>query len=609
MIPEGKARIRRMIPSLVGVVMLSLSATAVRAQNAATESKPADPPRGTITGRVVTPSGDTLGGATAFASPLGIIAQPRSVAVDPAGNFKFDGLDPAVYVIAAYAPGFVSPPSTAPDESRRYYHTGDSATLTLIKGGVITGTVTTATNGPVVAGTVHTFRIRDADGQPEQGLVQMRERPTDDRGVYRIYGLPPGTYVVSAGGSGRSYSGGLALGAYDSDIPTYAPSATRDTAMEVIVHSGEEITVDIQYRGETGQVVSGTLSGLNTTTSQGFGMTTGTVNLTDVRSRAVLMSAASSSINNNTFAFSGVADGEYELFAQQILPSRETMMSAPRRVKVQGADVTGISLSLTPLASISARLVLESNPPADCVKRRATALQETVVSVRPFKQGTKAAAAKTAKNEPAVEIPLAAANQGTDSVPDAKGELSLRNLQPGSYRIDSRLPSAGWYLRSITMGPPIKSSRLPEPNIPRDGINLKSGERVSGLTVTITEGAAALRGRISVAEGQRVPPDLRAYLVPAEREAADNVLRFFDAAAESDAGFAVGNIVPGRYWILARSADDGDPAKVKPIRQDSALRAKVLREAEAAKKEIQFKPCEQTTDYDLPYSLPVAPKP
>ena len=607
MIPDGKTRIRQMIPSLVGIAMLSLSATASRAQNATAESKPLDPPKGTITGRVVTPSGETLVGATAFASPLGIITQPRSVAVDPAGNFKIDGLDPAVYVINAYAPGFVTPPPTTPDESRRYYHTGDSVSLTLIKGGVITGTVTTANNGPVVAGTVHAFRIRDADGQPQPGSVQMRERQTDDRGVYRIYGLPPGTYVVSAGGSGRSFLG--AVGAYDSDVPTYAPSATRDTAMEVIVHSGEEITADIQYRGETGQAISGTLAGVNPATFQGFGGSTGTVNLTDVRSRAVLMSVGSGSSNNNTFAFNGVPDGEYELFAQQILPSRETTMSAPRRVKVQGTDVTGINLSLVPMASISARLVLEGNPPADCVKRRATALQETVISARPFKQETKPASGTTAKNEPAVEIPLAAANQGTDSVPDAKGDFTLRNLQPGSYRIDSRLPGAGWYLRSITMGPPIRTPRATDPNIPRDGINLKSGERASGLTVTITEGAAALRGRISVAEGQHVPPGLRVYIVPAEREAADNILRFFDAPAESDTGFAIGNIAPGRYWIIARSADDADPAKVKPIRQDSALRAKVLREAEAVKREIQFKPCERTTDYDLPYSLPVPPKP
>ena len=37
-------------------------------------------------------------------------------------------------------------------------------------------------------------------------------------------------------------------------------------------------------------------------------------------------------------------------------------------------------------------------------------------------------------------------------------------------------------------------------------------------------------------------------------------------------------------------------------------RAKVLRDAEALKKEITFKPCERTVDYELPFS-PTTSKP
>jgi hypothetical protein len=90
--------------------------------------------------------------------------------------------------------------------------------------------------------------------------------------------------------------------------------------------------------------------------------------------------------------------------------------------------------------------------------------------------------------------------------------------------------------------------------------------------------------------------------VPTEPEQAENVLHFFESAVETDASFAITNIAPGHYWIIARSADDGDPAKVKPIRQESALRARVLHEAGALKKEIAFKPCERLADFDLPYS-------
>jgi hypothetical protein len=120
--------------------------------------------------------------------------------------------------------------------------------------------------------------------------------------------------------------------------------------------------------------------------------------------------------------------------------------------------------------------------------------------------------------------------------------------------------------------------------------------------VTITEGAASLHGHLSAREGQRVPQGLRVYLVPAERESAENVLRFFESATDTSAGFAIDNIAPGRYWLIARAPDDADPSKLKSIRQEPALRARVLREAEALKKEIAFKPCEQTSDYELAWT-------
>lgn len=606
----NKTMIRCMISALVGIVMFSFSASSSRAQKAAaTENiNPNARPSGTIAGHVANQSGERISGAVAWASPIGIVAQPRGTAVDNSGNFRFEGLEAGVYSIYASVPGFVPQPNAAPEESRRYYHIGDSINLTMIKGGVITGTVTTATNTPVVAASVLAFRLRDANGQPQPGALQPRERLTDDRGVYRFYGLTPGTYIVSVGGAGRNYVS--SANPYDNDMPTYAPSATRDTAMEMVVGSGEEVTADIQYRGEAGQAISGTLAGLTQSPSQGMGMGmgTGTVTLTDVRTRAVLMSVPSSSLNSYAFAFYGVPDGDYEILGQQYLQTREIMMSAPRRVKVQGADVTGINLSLAPLASIAGRLMLEGNPSANCVKRRSSASQETLIVARRMKQDTKPPAARTARTETVNEIPISAV-QSADGVPDAKGDFVTRNLPAGSYRIDPQLPDAGWYLRSIALGVQPGTAKPSDRNVPRDGVTLKAGERASGLTVTLTEGAAGLRGRISVAEGQRVPPGLRVYLVPAEREAAENVLRFFDApAADSDSGFVISNIAPGRYWIISRPADDGDPKKVKPIRQDSPLRARVLRESEAAKKEIAFKPCEQAVDFDLPYSLP-APLP
>jgi hypothetical protein len=595
--PFARRGTRRMIPTLI-CVALSL-ATAARAQKAVSEKVPAAPPAGAISGRVVSQGGETMNGAMAYANSIGTLSLPRSTVADSSGSFKFEGLDAGVYSITASLPGFVSAPAISPAEPRRFYHTGDSVTLTMIKGGVITGTVTSATNGPVVAAPVRVFRVKDLNGEPEPGVVQMRERQTDDRGIYRFYGLPPGTYLISAGGQARIYNGPFA-GAYDNDVPTYAPSSSRDTATEFVVHSGEEITADIQYHGEAGQIISGTLAGLAQSASQSMGNATASINLTEVRSHLVVMTVGSSLGTNNTFAFYGVPDGEYELLAQQYLPSRDFMMSEPRRVRVQGTDITGINLNLAPLASISGRVVFESNPPADCVKHRENALPEILINARRFTPQTKPATGKAAKSEPAAMLPLMAANQGADSILDAKGDFVLRNLHRGAYHLDSQLPGTGWYLRSIASGP--TTGRPTDPNIPRDGLTVRSGEKVSGLTVTVSGGAAGLRGHITAAEGQRAPAGLRVYLVPAERDNADNVLRFFEGTSDANANFAIDNIAPGRYWLIARVSDDRDPVKVKPIRQEAALRAKVLREAEALKKEISFRPCEQVADYELSWT-------
>ena len=71
----------------------------------------------------------------------------------------------------------------------------------MIRGGAITGTVTNALGEPVVAVRVRATMVRDARGEvPKFMTFGLMEQSTDDRGIYRIYGLRPGTYIVSAGG-------------------------------------------------------------------------------------------------------------------------------------------------------------------------------------------------------------------------------------------------------------------------------------------------------------------------------------------------------------------------------------------------------------------------
>ncbi|HEY9430736.1 MAG TPA: hypothetical protein VI260_04540, partial [Blastocatellia bacterium] len=116
------------------------------------------------------------------------------------------------------------------------------------------------------------------------------------------------------------------------------------------------------------------------------------------------------------------------------------------------------------------------------------------------------------------------------------------------------------------------------------------------------EGAAGLKGKI-VAAGGRLPARILAHLAPAEPEARDEALRFAEASVESDGRFSFGNLAPGKYWLLARPILDSEPndKPARPAAWDTAERAKLRREAEAANIVIELKPCHRVSDYTLHY--------
>src|SRR6185503_13617659 len=463
-----------------------------------------------ISGRVVTPAGEPVAGGSIYAVASGAgTNQIQPVAIDRGGNFRIDNVEAGLYRIWANVPGFVSPvPPTTPGDSN-YYRPGEVVTITMAKGGVITGAVS-AQNRPIVGTVVRAIRLRDGDGKPLPLPGFGRERMTDDRGIYRLYGLPAGVYLVTAGGSTRF--GRMLPTSFDTDAFTYFPSSTRDTASEIVVRSGEETTADIQYRGEPGHAVSGTVGGAPESASQYISSVT--VSLTDVRDRSTILSTLANSFTNYAFTLYGVPDGEYELSAAQTLRSRETLKSEARRIRVRGADIDSIKLVLTAQAGIEGRVVLENNPMAECGKRRDTVIRETLIVARRYEPATKSPAG--AKGSPS-EVSILAGNQMAEGVADAAGSFTMKNLAAGTYRIEARAPASGWYVSSIAIGAAQTAAAKPASlALTRDGLTLRSAERLSGLTITIAEGAAGIRGRVAVPEGERLPVNLLVYLVPAD---------------------------------------------------------------------------------------------
>jgi hypothetical protein len=130
---------------------------------------------------------------------------------------------------------------------------------------------------------------------------------------------------------------------------------------------------------------------------------------------------------------------------------------------------------------------------------------------------------------------------------------------------------------------------------------VKPGDRLSGLTVTLTQGAASLSGEIVVGEGETVSEKLVVYLAPVEREKADNVLRFYAALVSKDGKVELTNIAPGRYWVLAQPATDDAASPLTKLRlpDEVETRLRLRRAAEAAKTEIELKPCQNVADFRI----------
>jgi hypothetical protein len=575
---------------LLRLALLAAFSLNVSAQVHEEESKGSAPKTGAITGQVVNENGQPIPHATIYVIAQMAPQQPRTTITDDGGNFQVSGLDALVYSINVSAPSYTAPPRD-PDTPRTYYRIGDSATISLLKGGVITGTVTSPTGEPLVQAGVRAILIRDGNGRPPAERGFPIDRITDDRGNYRIYGLPSGTYLVSAGGRGvNSFSSN----AYETDTPTYAPSSTSDTAAEITVRPGEETNgVDIRYRGESGHAISGIVNGQSAPNSPA------NIILTQIINGYPHIAAVSYQLpNSKGFAIYGVADGDYDLVAQSFLGQGEGAASEARRIKVKGADIAGIELVVKTLASISGHLNLEPSTAPECKNKRQPLLSETLLMLR-----------RSEKSLPKDPLTLQGASM-TQALPDKSGEFALRNLASGQFSLNARFVAKYWYLRSITRELSAAPSSGPVPvnrqtDVARTPIDLKFGERVSGLRVTLAEGAASLRGAVKPADGASLPAKLFLNLVPVEKENAEDVLRFFTVAVNSDGTLTVNNLPPGRYWTLARVVSETEPQSDLNLRspEQADYRTQIRRTAEAAKTSIELKPCQNVSNYELLFKI------
>ncbi len=530
--------------ALLGFLLL-LGCAAVQAQSKT----------GTITGRVMDESGQPLAGATVSASSaLAVRVTVRSAPTDEDGRFQLTGLSSGAFLLSASSPAYVMKPMLDAAGEPRYVRDGDVVAITMARGGVITGRVLDASGEPIAGMKVQATRTPEVESRslPRNLFANGFATRTDDRGVYRIFGLPAGAYVVGTDGADSGWSWNA--DEYAEDAPTYHPNSTRDGATALTVAAGEERTdIDIRYRGERGRTVSGQFSDSGSTGIVYVELLkpgTGTVIAFSWQSIW-----APRSNQNVGFDLRGIPDGEYDLVADRRDGEDDGATSPRRRITVSGADVTGIALRLTPYASVSGKLQLVDGPVA-CPAPPRGAIEETAVTLL-----------SEAPPPPPTESAFT-------SFPTPQSEFRIRYLLGGRYRLRLQPASEDWYVRAIAR----PAQKL---DLARTGISLKAGEQFKDVLVTLSTGAAGLQGTLKAAA--------RVHLVPVEKEAADDPLRYFETDTV-DGGFAFRNLPPGKYWLLARTPTASEAPRT-PLAWDAAARAQLRRDAEAANQLIDLSPC------------------
>lgn len=184
---------------------------------------------------------------------------------------------------------------------------------------------------------------------------------------------------------------------------------------------------------------------------------------------------------------------------------------------------------------------------------------------------------------------VAAANSVGRSVPDEKGDFTLENIEPGRVRLTIDLPDETWYVRSLA-----RKVGAATNSFAQTGLTLKAGEKVTGVVANIGRNGARIRGKVvPLQEGQALPRQSQLLLIPAISSAADDPLQSAECLIGPAGDFEFRNLAPGKYWALLKPVEN---VVQHPVDWDPALRAKIRKEAESRKVEVELSACQRAAN-------------
>ncbi len=247
----------------IPAVLLSLLAFSVSHYAQSTTKQTSKTSAGTVSGRVTIKEKGAAGVLVGLrkAEQFNPLEPYLKATTDHDGFYRITNVAVGSYEVMPSAPAYVMVGAGTARAKHVIVNEDEEVSdinFSLVRGGVITGKVTDADGRPVIQQQIQLFRVEalSQPQTPERPVFPATVGQTDDRGIYRMFGLMPGRYKVGSGRSDGAFMSPVApRGASYRQV--FHPDATDPAKATIIdVTEGSEATnVDITL-GRTMQLFS-----------------------------------------------------------------------------------------------------------------------------------------------------------------------------------------------------------------------------------------------------------------------------------------------------------------------------------------------------------------
>ena len=510
----------------------------------AAQTKPEDPC--SISGQVTNAAtGEPVRRALVYlrridGSPGGVmnIQVSHTGTTDAEGRFAIAGIAPGKYRLSAEHSGFIATQygSRGPGKAGALLtleagQKSSDLAIRLTPHGVITGRVLDEEGDPVPGANVQASRQVYAQGRKQ--MTRAGEASTNDLGEYRVFGLPPGRYFVSAGARPNP----MLPQADDEYVTTWFPRTADATAAAPIdVAPGAQLrNIDILLAKLHTVAVRGRV--VSEAGAPGGGQGAQRTNFSVVLSARNAMGAGGNASRGTavtpegTFDFRSVTPGSYYLIAQ--VNAQGKNIAARMAIQVGESNIEGITLPLRGGVPVSGRVRVEG---------------ETTQSIA------------------SVQVQLRPAETGGFVF----GPLPSQQVKPdGSFQMDD--VGADRYTISVSglpEGSYLKSVRSANVDVLAGGLEVAGGAPAQ-LDVVLSPNAGQVTGTVLDPNTQKAAPTMMVVLIPQEKERRDHEAFYQTATSDLSGQFRFKSVVPGEYRVYAWEEVEYsawmDPEFMKPL--------------------------------------------